>query len=156
VSFYLLPNTIGSAATSLDNAGSGSTASGFNIKDLIAGPRSSMWRSVASSGAVRAGYHVAADTTVTHMVDACRMLRKELDWRTSESATFRRERDEARAEIEFQRKCIHDLDRQNAELRKELNSTNSLLSEYREKFAELRRWKERAIEEHPSLEDLEV
>lgn len=108
MSFYLLPNTIGSAATSLDNAGSGSTASGFNIKDLIAGPRSSMWRSVASSGAVRAGYHVAADTTVTHMVDACRMLRKELDWRTSESATFRRERDEARAENAKLQKLWHD------------------------------------------------
>lgn len=70
MAFYLLPNTVGNTASSVDTASSGSTASGYSLLDLISGPRSRMWRSVASSGTVRAAYHLAADTTITHMVAA--------------------------------------------------------------------------------------
>lgn len=71
MALLILPNTAGDSATSMTNAGAGvATASGYNNYDVIAGPRSSRWRSAAHSSNMRLGYVLGADTTVTHCVIA--------------------------------------------------------------------------------------
>ena len=72
MALLFLPNTAGDRATAQDNTGSGATATGYDVKNLIAGPRqaSNGWRSTASSGASGVGYQIATDTDIDHIVIA--------------------------------------------------------------------------------------
>lgn len=70
MTFYILPNNAGDSATSLDVAGGAATATGYDIKDVIAGPRHMCWRSVTSTTARSIGYHFASDFSPTHIVIA--------------------------------------------------------------------------------------
>jgi hypothetical protein len=68
MSVYLLPNTIGdAAATCALEAG---TTSYGELNDLIAGPRSTFWRSVAASSAIAPMFTLSSDVIATHMVVA--------------------------------------------------------------------------------------
>jgi len=70
MSFLFLCNTGGNAATAMNNAGSGSTASGYNIYDAISGPRSTWHRGAAASGGVAVAYEFASDLDLDYCVVA--------------------------------------------------------------------------------------
>ena len=69
MSLLLLPNTAGSAASSV-SVSNGSSASSYDPENIITGSRARMWRSTATSGNVRIGYLLDEDVTVDHVVIA--------------------------------------------------------------------------------------
>ena len=80
MSLVLLPNNVGYAASTLD-LNAGSSASGYDINDLISGPRSTQWRSAATSGDVQPGYSFGSNTAATHIVIA------RADWLLTQNGT---------------------------------------------------------------------
>lgn len=66
MSLLLLVSDGGYAATTI-TLNSGATASGYDAKDLISGPRSTMWRSDSSSSNIAIGYEHGARSE-THIV----------------------------------------------------------------------------------------
>lgn len=81
MSFYLLYNRAADFASSADTISLGSTASGYDIYDMIAGPRSTGHRTAASSSEAGRGYHFGSDYTCTHIVVA------RADWLLTQNGT---------------------------------------------------------------------
>jgi hypothetical protein len=69
MAFWILPNTAGAVATSIDVDGS-ATTSGYDVHDLISGPRSRMWRCDPFGSVVRVYYNLPAAMQMTHCVIA--------------------------------------------------------------------------------------
>lgn len=67
MAFWILTNTAGAAASSMDVDGS-STSTGYSVNDLISGPRSRIWRCDAFGSIVRLYYNLPASFTMTHCV----------------------------------------------------------------------------------------
>lgn len=81
MSFYLLFNHAGHFASSLDTISLGTTATGYDIYDLIAGPRSTGHRTTASSSEAGRGYVFPSDYTCSHIVVA------RADWLLTQNGT---------------------------------------------------------------------
>lgn len=60
----LLFNTVGNVATSLTHASFGAAASGYSATDLVSGPRSTFFRTTASTGQIRIAYDYSAAMNV--------------------------------------------------------------------------------------------
>lgn len=70
MAFRFLTNGAGNLASAQDNAGSGSTASGYSATAAISGPRSKVWRSTASASASGLGYQYTSDLSPDYIVIA--------------------------------------------------------------------------------------
>lgn len=70
MSFLFLCNTAGNTATAQSTAGVGTTATGYDIKKVIAGPRSTFHRATAGAGGVGVGYEFTADLDLDYIVVA--------------------------------------------------------------------------------------
>lgn len=73
MAFWLLPNTIGNAATGVELISPTVTDPNDLNSDklnLIAGPRNTYWKSTTDSSAVAIGFQIASDLVATHIVVA--------------------------------------------------------------------------------------
>lgn len=69
MAFWILPNTAGAVASSMSVTGS-TTTSGYDVHDLISGPRSRMWRRDSTATTGRVAYVLPSSQTLTHCVIA--------------------------------------------------------------------------------------
>lgn len=67
----IITNSIGATATSMTAAGSGiADASGYSMENVVSGPRSTMYRSAATTSPIRVAYNYSAAMDADHMVIA--------------------------------------------------------------------------------------
>lgn len=69
MAFWILPNTAGAVASSMDVDGSTTTAT-YDAENLISGPRSKMWRCDAFGSVVRVYYNLPQSYSMSHCVIA--------------------------------------------------------------------------------------
>lgn len=70
MSFLFLCNHAGESAASVANAAGGSTATGYSLLNMIAGPRSTLHRGAAASGGVGASYLFNSNVDLNYVVIA--------------------------------------------------------------------------------------